>query len=180
MPVIPDPLHPAIIHFPVVLILLGTFVAFAAVFWRKHHLPVLAAALLAMGALGAWVAVQTGKSDGGLVENLSPQTEALLDAHQNWAERTLILAAIAAVAGIVSVSLFRFPRTARTAAITTAFIAGLASYALYQTGHRGGALVFHHGVGVSIAAPVTAPATPGEGTADLVSIQQTRSAAEPD
>ncbi len=176
MPAIPDPLHPAIIHFPVVLILLGTFVAFVAVFWRKHHAPVLGAALLTLGALGAWAAVETGKSDGGLAENLSPQAAALLDEHQDWAEHTLTLAAIAAVAGIASVWLFRFPRIARAVAVATALIASLASYALYQTGHRGGALVFRHGVGVT----VTAPATPGEGAADVASTRQTRGAAEPD
>jgi uncharacterized membrane protein len=176
MPVIPDPLHPAIIHFPVVLILLGTFAACAAVFWRKHQVPVLAAALLTLGALGAWVAVETGKSDGGLAENLSPQVEALLDAHQNWAERTLTFAAIAAVAAVASVWLFRFPRAARAFAVVAALVAGVASYALYQTGHRGGSLVFRHGLGVNL----TTPATPGEGTASVTSSQPAKAGADRD
>lgn len=152
MPIVPDPLHPAIIHFPVVLILLGTFVAFAAVFWRKNHVPILAAVVLMLGALGAWVAVETGKSDGGLVEGLSSQGEALLDAHQDWAKRTLIIAAVAAMAAVASGLLFRHSRTARAVAVATALFAGLASYGVYETGHRGGALVFRHGVGVDRAA----------------------------
>ncbi|HEX5399554.1 MAG TPA: DUF2231 domain-containing protein, partial [Verrucomicrobiae bacterium] len=163
----PDPLHPAIIHFPVVLILLGSFAACAAVFWRKHYVPLLAAVLLAMGALGALVAVQTGKYDGGLVMDLSPQAELLLDAHQNWAERTLTLAAIAAVVAVASVGLFSFPRAARAVAVAAALFAGAASYSLYQTGHRGGALVFRHGIGVDI----TAPTTSGEGTAGKLTSQ---------
>ena len=166
MPALPDPLHPAIIHFPVVLILLGTFVAFAAVFWRKHHVPILAAAMLTFGALGAWVAVQTGKSDGGLVLGLSSQGEALLEAHENWGERTLTIAAFAAAAAIASLALFRFPRLARAAAVAAALVAGAASYGIYETGHRGGALVFHHGAGVNrIAAD-----QPVEGTAGITSI----------
>ncbi len=156
MPVIPDPLHPAIIHFPVVLILLGTAAACAAVLWRKHYVPALAAGLLALGALGAWAAVETGESDGGLVEDTSPQIAALLDEHQQWAERTLALAALAAVAAAISLGLFRFPRAARATSVAAALIAATASYALYQTGHRGGALVFRHGIGVSLAA---SPAT---------------------
>jgi uncharacterized membrane protein len=176
MPVMPDPLHPAIIHFPVVLILLGTFVACAAVFWRKHSVPALAAVLLALGALGAWVAVETGKSDGGLAENLSPQAEALLDAHQNWAERTLTLAAIAAVAAVASAWLFRRPRAARALAVVAALIAGAASFALYQTGHRGGALVFRHGLGVDVAAP----AMSAEGSANTTSIEHTKEAEKGD
>jgi uncharacterized membrane protein len=176
MPVIPDPLHPAIIHFPVVLILLGTCAALAAVFWRKHHVPVLAAALLALGALGAWVAVETGKADGGLAENLSPQAGALLDAHQDWANRTLTLAALAALAAIASLWRFRFPRAARAAAVAAALIAVLASYALYQTGHRGGALVFRHGLGVNL----TAPAAPGGQTAGVPSFRPSGEIAERD
>ena len=150
MPAIPDPLHPAIIHFPVVLILLGTFAALAAIFWRKNHVPILAAALLALGSLGAWVAVQTGESDGGLLL-LSPQGETLLEEHQNWGQRTLFIASIAAGLAIASVLLFRFPRLARVAAATAALTAIAASYGVYQTGHRGGALVFRHGAGVSLS-----------------------------
>lgn len=165
MPAIPDPLHPAIIHFPVVLILLGTFVAVAAVFWRKNHVPILAAAMLTFGALGAWVAVETGKSDGGLVENLSPQGEALLDAHENWGKRTLTMAAFAAAAAIASLALFRFQRLARAAAVVAALVAGAASYGVYETGHRGGALVFRHGAGVDI---ITAD-QPVERSADITS-----------
>src|ERR1035437_6819864 len=92
LPAIPDPLHPALVHFPIVLILLGTMASVLAVFWRKGYVPAFAAALLVMGALGAWAAVASGKSDGGLVENTSAGVETLLEAHENWAERTLTAA----------------------------------------------------------------------------------------
>lgn len=151
MPALPDPLHPAIIHFPVVLILLGTCAALVAIFWRKNHVPILAAALLTLGALGAWVAVQTGKSDGGLLVTLSPQAEALLDQHQDWGQRTLFIALAAAIIAIASAVLIRFPRLARITAAAAALTAVTASYGVYQTGHRGGALVFHHGAGVMVA-----------------------------
>lgn len=162
MKLLPDPLHPALVHFPVVLILLGALVAVAAVFWRKSHLPHLAAALLALGAVGAWVAVQTGESDGGLLETGSPPMETLLDAHEDWAKRTLAIAIVAAVAAVGSPSLFRFPRVARAAAVAAALAAGLASYAVYETGHRGGALVFRHGAGVTVGA-AGSPAASGVG-----------------
>jgi len=32
---IPNPLHPAVVHFPIVLIVLGTALSVVAVFWRK-------------------------------------------------------------------------------------------------------------------------------------------------
>jgi uncharacterized membrane protein len=172
MPALPDPLHPAIVHFPIVLILLGTVVAAAAIFWRKHFVPVWAAALLAVGAVGAWVAMETGESDGGMVESMAPPAAALLDAHEDWAERTLTAAAVAAIVAIASVMLFKFPRLARAVAVATFLAAGAASYAVYETGHRGGALVFRHGTGINVAAaneggPTLAPLQKGAVHKDL-------------
>lgn len=153
----PDPLHPAIVHFPVVLILLGMVVAVGAIFWRRHYLPLLAGVLLGLGALGAWVAVETGESAGGLVETDFNQAKALLDAHQDWAERTLVAAVAAAVLSGISIGLFRYPRLARAVAVVAAAAALTAGYAVYETGHRGGALVFRHGVGVDAAAAASVP-----------------------
>lgn len=152
---VPDPLHPALVHFPIVLILLGTICAVAAVFWRKHSLPVVAAVLLGMGALGAWAAVASGESDGGLLENGSPKREALVDEHETWAKRTLTFSIAAAVIAAGSVLAGRWPRIARVVAVVSALTSVVAAYGVYETGHRGGALVYRHGAGVEVA--VTAP-----------------------
>lgn len=155
MNLIPDPLHPAIVHFPIVLIVLGTLVSAIAVFWRKGYVPAFAAALLVLGALGAWAALATGESDGGLVEKTSPQAESLLDAHEDWAKRTMTAAAIAAVIAVGAAALFRFPRAARGVAVAAALAAGVASWTVYETGHRGGALVYRHGAGVNTSSTTT-------------------------
>lgn len=153
----PDPLHPAIVHFPIVLILMGTVAAMVAVFWRKHSLPLIAAVLLSLGALGSWVAIETGESDGGLVENSSPPAQSMLDSHEDWAKRTLTVASLSAVAAVVSVALRSLPRAARGVAAVAAIAALGASYAVYETGHRGGALVFKHGVGVAVVSAQPSP-----------------------
>jgi uncharacterized membrane protein len=149
MSFMPDPLHPALVHFPIVLVLFGTLAAVVAMFWRQGFVPAMAAALLALAALGAWAAVATGESDGGLVENTSAGAAALLEAHENWAKRTLTAAAIAAVLAIGSVALFKFPVVARGVAVAAALAAGTASWTVYETGHRGGALVYQYGAGVN-------------------------------
>lgn len=157
MPLIPDPLHPAVVHFPIVLILLGAVAAILAAFWRGGHVPRLAAILLALGALGAWVAVESGEDSGGLLESGSPEMEALVDAHQTWAKRTFGVTIVAAVAAVASAFAGRWPRLARAVAVVAALASAAAAYAVYETGHRGGTLVYRHAAGVEMA--VTASAT---------------------
>lgn len=160
MSFLPDPLHPAVVHFPIVLLLLGAVAAVVAVFWRRGFLPWLAALLLVLGALGAWAAVESGEDSGSLLETVPPQMESLLDAHQAWAKRTLLAALLAAVAALASALLARRPRLARGLAVTTALVSLSASWSVLQTGHRGGMLVFRHGAGVQIA-PTPSVAAPG-------------------
>jgi uncharacterized membrane protein len=152
MNLIPDPLHPAVVHFPIVLILLGAVAAIVAAFWRGGHLPRFAALLLGLGALAAWAAVESGESSGGLLETGSAQMEGLVDAHQTWAKRTLAVTIVGAVAAVASALAGRWPRIARGVAAVAALASAAAAYSVYETGHRGGALVYHHAAGVEVAA----------------------------
>ncbi len=166
MNLMPDPLHPAVVHFPIVLILLGAAAAIVAAFWRGGHLPRFAALLLALAAFGTWSAVETGESSGGLLETGSPQMESLVDAHQTWAKRTFAVTIVAAVAAVVSSALTgRWPRYARGVAVVAAIASAAAAYAVYETGHRGGALVYRHAAGVEVTAD--APAAPGDAATTL-------------
>jgi uncharacterized membrane protein len=168
----PNPLHPVVVHFPVVLVLLGTVGAVAAVFWRKHQVPALAALLLTLGALGAWAAVETGESDGGLLEGDSTQLQSLVESHENWAKRTLTTAGVAAAAAVASLLLFRVPHLARWVAAGAAVVALLASYSVYETGHRGGQLVFHYGAGVSAVSGPTSSLSEGAQGGRMSAVQK--------
>ncbi len=149
---LPNPLHPAIVHFPIVLILLGTIAAVAAIVLRRWHLPWLAAVLLVAGAAGAFVAARTGGQQAEMVGELSDSAELVLDEHEEWGERTRTIALAAAILALVSAALARFPKVARSLAVATALAAGAAAYAVAETGHYGGQLVYKHGVGVNTAA----------------------------
>lgn len=150
---IPSPLHPAIVHFPIVLILLGTLVAVCAVFIKRWHLPVISVVLIAFGALGAIAATWTGEEDAEMVESQSPAVENTLEEHEEWGERTRNAAILAAVLGIGSVAIARkFPKVAQGFSIATAVVAIGTSYCVAETGHYGGKLVYKHGAGVNTAA----------------------------
>ncbi|MGH7972014.1 MAG: hypothetical protein ACREIC_25155, partial [Limisphaerales bacterium] len=113
--------------------------------------PVVAAVLLVLGALGTWAAVASGESDGGLMENTSPVVNSLVDAHETWAKRTLAISIFAAFAAGGAAMTARWPRIARAVAIVAALLSTAAAYGIYETGHRGGALVYRHGAGIEMA-----------------------------
>lgn len=155
----PSPLHPAIVHFPIVLILLGTVVALAAAFTSRWHIRWLAAALLALGALGTLAAMRTGEEEGEAVEQ-SLSSETLLEAHEEWAERTQGAAFTGALILIgAAAATTRRPAIAQALSIAGAVATFAASWCVYETGHRGGQLVYRHGAGVNLA-----PASATSGT----------------
>ena len=149
---LPSPLHPAIVHFPIVLLLLGAGVTVAAAVFRRWYLPTLAAAILSIGALGAIAAVITGEQEAEMAGELSPQAEKVLDEHEEMAETTRNAAIIAALVAIASAALFQFPAVARGVGVLAALVALGAAYFVAQTGHYGGQLVYKQGVGVNISA----------------------------
>ncbi len=161
---IPSPLHPAIVHFPIVLILIGTVMAIAAIFIHRWHLPWLAAGLLLAGSLGGVVATWTGGNEAELAGELSPQAEQVLEQHEEWGERTRNAAVLAAILAIGAVSVSRFAIPARVLSVATAVAALGASYCVAETGHYGGQLVYKYGVGVNTATS-SATAAPENGRA---------------
>jgi uncharacterized membrane protein len=156
--VLPNPLHPAIVHFPVVLaFLLPLFVAGAL--WvirrggaarRAWLLPVAGAAGL---ALSAWAAVQTGEPQAERVERVV--AEQPMESHEEMAE--LFLSASAGVAVVALIGLAG-GLTGKAARVLT----GVGSLALVvlgaRVGHSGGQLVYRYGA----ASAYTADASIGD------------------
>lgn len=151
----PNPLHAAVVHFPIVLILLGAVAAVLAMVTQRWHLPVLAALLLSLGAFGSVISVMTGKDEGELVATAGA-IERVLDQHEEWAERTRGFASAAAAFAIVAALTLRHVAVSRTLAVAATAVALVAAWCVFQTGHYGGQLVYRHGAGVNTAQVATA------------------------
>jgi uncharacterized membrane protein len=163
---LPDPLHPALVHFPIVFMAflpLATIGALWAI--RRGATPrkawafplVLAAAL----TLSAWVSVQTGEAQEERVEDVVG--EANLGTHEEAADRFLLLSL--AVLGISAVGMAR--GKVGEIARGTGLVAALAlTVAGYQVGHSGGALVYQHGAASAYAQADAALRGEGSRTVD--------------
>ena len=142
---LPDPLHPAVVHFPIVLVVLLPLIATGAL-WairrgarpgKAWAIPIGVAAAL---TLSSWVAVETGERDEEKVEPVV--AESSLHQHEEHAERFLALSGVLLV--ITAAGLLRgVPgQAARLGATVGAF--GLLALGA-QVGHSGGNLVYRDG-----------------------------------
>ncbi len=148
---LPSPLHPAVVHFPIVFLLVGMAVAVVAIFARRCCLPWIAAALLVAGAAGAVVATATGEEEAGTVGTISEAAEEILDEHEEWGEAARNAAIAAAVLAVAAAAAAKIRIAGRGLSVVAAIAALIAAYCVGQAGHYGGRLVYRHGVGINTA-----------------------------
>ena len=150
---LPNPLHPAIVHFPIVLVFLLPIFAIGAL-WairrgsavrRAWAIPVAFSAAL---ALSAWAAVQTGESQGDKVEDIVPGNA--MDKHEDAAELFLKLSGVLVLVTAAGFAPGVIGRSARIVAAAGA-VAMVAVGA--NVGHSGGELVYVHGAASAYAQP---------------------------
>ena len=155
---IPDPLHPAVVHFPIVLAVLAPLLA-AVAFWaiQSGRLPGrswLGVVILQVVLVGtAWLATETGEHEEDRVERVVAERH--IEEHEESAERFLALAALVlplAAAGMLS---GRIGAINRGLTVVLSLVALLAAGA---TGHSGGELVYRHGAAMAYAQPGTSEA----------------------
>jgi len=159
---LPEPLHPAVVHFPIVLVVLLPIVAVAALLLirrgadaRRTWIPVLIMALSLAGA--SWLAVETGQHEEDTVEEVV--AGGAIHEHEEAAERFLLLSGVLgllAVGGLMTGTKGHVARSVVTVAAALLVVAG------YQVGHTGGELVYEHGA-ASAYASVHSRATPRDG-----------------
>lgn len=142
---LPNPLHPAIVHFPIVLMFLTPLVAIAALWMirrgsdarRAWRLPVAAAVAL---AASAWASTASGNEASERVERVI--SERPVETHEESAELFLSLSGalvVVAVAGLARGTVGRSARVLSTVLALVIVAAGV------RVGHTGGQLVYRYG-----------------------------------
>lgn len=158
MSVLPDPLHPALVHFPIAL----TFVAFLfealSRTRRWRSLADAAVFLIVLAALGSVVAFVTGKL-AHQEAVVPPAGRQLLEQHESlgvWVMVGLLLLAGARLGLARAGRQHGWPAWLYLGALALA-----AALVAYQA-HLGGLLVYDHGVGTapSFSAPLPPPLGP--------------------
>ncbi|MGE5609392.1 MAG: DUF2231 domain-containing protein, partial [Bacillota bacterium] len=152
-----DGLHPLVVHFPVALLLVAPIFILIGIFRHKERAyPISALILLALGTIGAFVAVATGEAAGELAER-NEAINRVLERHEHLAEYTRN--AFASLTGVFLVLLAtaiflkeRFkPLAWILANVVFVLLYAGAMLLLAKTAHEGGTLVHQHGVRAMIA-----------------------------
>ncbi|TFG52971.1 MAG: hypothetical protein E4H37_04505 [Gemmatimonadales bacterium] len=142
---LPDPLHPAVVHFPVVLAALLPLAAVVALILiaRGAHARktwAFVVALSAMLAAASWAAVETGQDEEDTVEKVV--AEEPIHEHEEAGERMLIFSGIGVLLvglGLANGKVGQAGRWIGTVAAVGLLVAS------YQVGRLGGELVYQHG-----------------------------------
>lgn len=152
----PDPLHPAIVHFPIVLAVLAPLFAAAAA-WAIHTKRLPARSWIGIIifqivlVLSAWVAMETGEREEDLVERVV--SERAIEDHEEAGERFQVLAALVlplAAAGMLAGGIGTINR------VLTIVLSLFALLAVGEAGHTGGELIYYHGAAAAYTQTATA------------------------
>lgn len=143
-------LHPQVVHFVVALIIVGVAFRWLSLVIRQAWLPTAAAVLVALGAIAAVVAVQSGTDAHGPVERVPGARPAVVE-HEEWGERARNAFLVLLVFEVVAAALAARQHSRARAAGLVAGVVGLAAVGvLYRAADAGGALVYSYAGGVGI------------------------------
>jgi len=142
---LPDPLHPAVVHLPIALAALIPLVALAALLaarggWLPSRAWAFVVLLQACLVGSAWLAIETGEQEEERVERVVAERH--IEDHEEGAERLLWAAGIVLLVSAAGLASGRVGALARP----LGFVLSLGVVALtVDVGHSGGELVYRHG-----------------------------------
>lgn len=143
--------HPQVVHFVIVLLIMGVVFRLISLTGKLSFTGPAATTLIILGTLAAQAALITGDKASGPVERI-PGVQSAVQGHEKWADRTrniFVVISLLEIAGLVLLRKGR-PGTARGLWVASALVglAGLGS--VYKTGEKGGAIVYGYAGGPGI------------------------------
>jgi uncharacterized membrane protein len=168
--------HPALVHFPIALLPAALAFDLGAVLARRAWLDRAAALLYAAAAAGAVAAYRAGRAAEDSLGLVPPTVQPELAAHADAAWRALwALVALALLRAVLWWLDRASPTATRRPLRAAGLLVGAGALALLiVAASRGGALVYRHGVAVTLPAPApaelpaAAPASEADPSAGLV------------
>lgn len=154
---LPDPLHPAVVHFLVALSFLALFFELVTLHPKARQLAPVVPILLLFSAVAAVAAVLSGHAahDEAVIP---PAARALVEQHEELGEKVMVGLIVLAVLRLV---LWRLERLAFWVRAVWVLLLMAAAAAVGYNGMLGGELVFQHGVGTQLT--LKGAPTPAQG-----------------
>lgn len=162
--------HPAVVHFPVALLMIAGVPLLLAVFWGSKRVALLlfASGLLLAGVIGAFVATSTGEAGEDVALNMTDAAHRVLHDHEELAElaRNLFIGVLVFAAGAAVVAWKTASSTKKVFALASAVVVllahGASSLVLANAAHQGGRLVHEFGVRAPLGVGSSGPAVPSQ------------------
>lgn len=140
--------HPIIVHFAIVLLIVGVIFRWVFLTGRAYWAGPAAATLLIAGTLAAVAAAQSGLDAHDVVERIPGARQAVIDHEEagEWARDVFLV--VAALEIIALVLIRRKPGIARGVVWGSAVLGLVGIATLYNAGDKGGDLVYAYAGGV--------------------------------
>ncbi|MFN7977557.1 MAG: DUF2231 domain-containing protein [Vicinamibacterales bacterium] len=141
-------LHPVVVHFTIVLLVVGVAFRLLSLVTRAAFAGPAAATLLIAAAISTIPSVQSGVAAHGPVERVPGSRPAVVE-HEEWGERTRNVLLVIGVIELLGLALRASPR-ARMLHVASALIGLVGVFAVYETGKHGGELVYNYAGGIGL------------------------------
>lgn len=135
-------LHPLVVHFPIVLLIVAALLQLIGIFYRKNNWDLVVLFLLIGGVLGAYLASNNFHAH---TEGLPTEAARILELHEFYASLTLFSSIGAILLKIAGMFIFKSKK--RVFEIVTALVLLFSATSVSIAGHWGAYLTHVEGVG---------------------------------
>lgn len=135
-------LHPLVVHFPIVLLIIAALLQLIGLFYTKNNWDYITLILLAGGALGAYL---SGSFFHPHTEGLSHEAHEILERHELFASLTFFSSIAALLLKLAAMFLFKGKK--RLFEIITTVVLLFSAISVSAAGHWGAYLTHVEGVG---------------------------------